>query len=61
MHFRVFLLNRSGHIEMREEVEAETDEAAIAIGKDLLRRNPIYAGLEIWDRKRVVHKEMHKQ
>jgi hypothetical protein len=61
MHFRVFLLDRSGRIEMHEEIEAETDEAAVAIGKDLLRRHPICVGLEIWDKKRVVHKEMQTQ
>ncbi len=55
--FRIFLLNQAGRIEMREEIEAETDEAAIAFARDLFKRHPVCAGFEIWQRARVVHKE----
>jgi hypothetical protein len=60
-NFRVFLLNGAGRIEVREEIEAPSDEAAISIGQALLKRHPVCAGFEIWDRTRIVHKELHEQ
>ena len=52
--YRCFFLNRAGHIEKAEIVQAEADEAALAAALSLIERQSDYANVEVWEGARKV-------
>jgi hypothetical protein len=52
--YRCFFLNKAGHIEKADIVEAETDEDALAAALSLIERQSDYASVEVWEGARKV-------
>jgi hypothetical protein len=55
--YRVSLLDPQMRIEAREDIEADTDEAAISAARKIFEERQFYAGFEVWDGPRMVHRE----
>jgi hypothetical protein len=55
--YRMFLLDERGHILAREEYAAADDADSVAKARELFAARPHFAGFEVWDLGRVVHRE----
>jgi hypothetical protein len=53
----MFLLEGRGRIVAREEYEAVDDADAVVKARALFAARPHFAGFEVWDLGRVVHRE----
>jgi hypothetical protein len=56
-HYRCYLVGDTGRFAAVEELEAETDEIAIAIARRTLAAQPRKAAFELWELARKVHVE----
>jgi hypothetical protein len=52
--YRVFLLKSPAGFLASEEFDAASDEAAIAMARDLAQAYPYASGYELWERARLV-------
>ncbi len=60
MGYRIFLLKPPTGFLMHEEFQAVSDEIAVARARDMAKANPYSIGYEVWDRARLVHREVKK-
>jgi hypothetical protein len=56
-NYRCYLLGDTGRIAAVEELEAETDETAIAAAQRVVADRPSWAGFELWELGRRVQVE----
>jgi hypothetical protein len=56
-HYRCYLVGDTGRYAAVEELDAETDEIAIAIARRTLATRPHAAAFELWELVRKVHAE----
>lgn len=56
-HYRCYLIGDTGGFAAIEELEAETDEIAIAIARRAIAMRPHQAAFELWELARKVHAE----
>ncbi len=45
----VYLLDRNGHIVIRREVDADDDDTALVLAREILAAHPSYPAAEVWD------------
>lgn len=56
-HYRCYLMGDTGRFASVEELDAETDEIAIAIARRTVAMRPRQAAFELWELARMVHVE----
>ncbi len=56
-HYRCYLVGDTGRFAAVEELDAATDEIAVALARDILAKRPRKAAFELWELARQVHVE----
>jgi hypothetical protein len=56
-HYRCYLLASHGRLRAGEDIDSDTDAAAVELGRQILAHRTHYQAFEIWKRERCIHTE----